>query len=531
MKKVLTLMLAALMLLLCCTAYAEPYAGEEVTLRVFGWETYADVDWNTPFGQWFQEQLGNVKIEAEIAATDSQTLLDLYLISGDDMPDIIMYRNPQDYLDVYGDSGRLLDLNDYAEYMPEYQARRELFAHLSQYDSEDGETFLLMPVRPDYASEVWFQNDALMEKYGLETPKTWDDMKNCLEVVCAGEGWDGTNAMPIALINWGFTYDYGQFGTIFGHRENPKRVMWSEEKGEWVQSLTEYNDVHKEIVTAMAEAYANGWIHKDQFVIDAATYDAYLQNGQCLFMNRYLDSAVQTEEWSFNEYSYIVSPVGGSNTKPYVCADYTSDATGWCYGISSTCKNPEVAAQFLELISSEKVAKALVWGVEGVTYTVDENGAYAYTEEYLSDKAADATAAAAKYGIGGTSYYWQPFSSTYLTFDAMVGGWSENVQAAMRDAQAGLASGEYMMQYYARTPNFDELTIEDISAITSPLGTYITEGIQNFVVGQKDLSEWDSFMEGMADMGDLDWVLEQYNTAEQYPMTAMQADRVYPQVP
>ena len=161
MKKFLALMVAMAMLLSCGAAIAAPYTGEEVTLRVFGWETYHDDVWDSYFGQWFQENLGNIKIQSEIAPSDSSTMIELYMSTGDDMPDIMMYRDAQQYLDLYGDSGRLLDLNDYAEYMPEYQARRERFPHLSQYDTEDGETFLIMPCWVDRVSETWIINSAL----------------------------------------------------------------------------------------------------------------------------------------------------------------------------------------------------------------------------------------------------------------------------------------------------------------------------------------------------------------------------------
>ena len=189
MKKVLALMLAMLMLLSGSSALAAPYTGEEVTLRVFGWETYHDDIWDSAFGQWFQENLGNIKIESEICPSDSSTLINLYMDTGDDMPDIMMYRSAQDYLDKYGDSGRLLDLNDYAEYMPEYQARRERFPHLSDYDTADGETFLIMPCWVDRVSESWVQNDMLMEKYNLESPTTWDEIVSGDRVRRRRLGW------------------------------------------------------------------------------------------------------------------------------------------------------------------------------------------------------------------------------------------------------------------------------------------------------------------------------------------------------
>lgn len=533
MKKILALLLAVLMLLSGSSALAAPYTGEEVTLRVFGWETYHDDIWDSAFGQWFQENLGNIKIKSEICPSDSSTLINLYMDTGDDMPDIMMYRSAQDYLDKYGDSGRLLDLNDYAEYMPEYQARRERFPHLSDYDTADGETFLIMPCWADRVSESWVQNDALMEKYGLQTPTTWDEMKKCLEIVCEGEGWDGTNATPLSFINWGFSYYFRQLASVWGYRMDPTTIWYDQDKAEWVYALIEYEDVFRQVTEAMAEAYEKGWIHKDHFTMDQATYDSYNAAGNWLFHNHYLDfyTGTQAGKFEFDNWSFFEAPVAGDNTLPYACVDYTSNPTGWCYGISADCKNPEAAAMYLEFITSEAVAVAKAWGVEGITYEVDANNVKSYTEEYVTARAADANAAHKKYGINGTAYYWGPFTSDYAAFDGIYNTYPEKVRDELRRQHAELNAGTMQTKYNARTPVLDEIQKEDIAVITTPVATYVMENIQAFCMGQKDLAEWDAFMDGIAQYGDISWVLDEYNNAEQYPMVPQQADRNYPEVP
>lgn len=535
MKKLLALLLAVLMLLSCGTALAEPYTGEEVTLRVFGWETFHDDIWDSAFGQWFQENLGNIKIESEICPSDSETLINLYMDTGDDMPDIMMYRSAQNYLDLYADSGRLLDLNDYAEYMPEYRARRELFPHLSQYDTEDGETFLIMPCWVDRPSESWTMNNILKEKYGLEYPKTWDDMKKSLEIVCAGEGWDGTNAMPMCFINWGFGTTYNQMGTMWGYRMGPTSIWYDQDKAEWVYSLIEYEDVFKQLTEAVAEAYEKGWLYKDFATIDQATYDAFCASGSWLYHNHYLDFYNGTQAGNIgmdlDSFSFFEAPVAGDNTVPYACVDYDAAPTGWCYGISADCKNPEAAAMYLEFITSEAVAVAKAWGVEGITYEVDAEGNKHYTEEYVAAREADAAAAHKKYGINGTAYYWGPYTSDYAAFDGIYGSYQENTRNELRRQMKALNEGTMQVKYNAFTPKLTDIQKEDISMVTNPVSTYINENIQAFVFGQKDLAEWDAFMDGIAAYGDIEWVLNEYNTAEQLPMRPQQADRNYPEVP
>jgi ABC-type glycerol-3-phosphate transport system substrate-binding protein len=145
-----------------------PYKGDEVKISMLGWESYKDIDPSTQFGKWFQEKLGNIKLEIEIPAADTQQKCDLYLASGD-MPDIMVYREADKFMRTYGDGSRTVNLLDYAKYMPEYTERRKTFPHLSWYD-KDNAAYIYFPSWYDCTSETWFQNQDLMTKYNLKTP-------------------------------------------------------------------------------------------------------------------------------------------------------------------------------------------------------------------------------------------------------------------------------------------------------------------------------------------------------------------------
>ena len=527
MRKILATLLALALVLAAVPAMADfyPYEGDEITLRVMGWETYSDYKWDSAFGQWLKEKLGNVTIEMEIPASDTSTLLDLYLSSGDDMPDVFMYRSAQNFMDLYGDGSRSLNLLDYAEYMPEYMARREQFPHLCKFDSAEGACYLIFPCLVDRASEVWVMNQDLADKYGLEAPKTLDDMKACLETVYAGEGDDLSG---LTFLPWGFNNAFSQIGTLFGLRSSASAIRYDYDKGEWVYVLTEYEDTVKQITEFMAEAYANKWLHPDFSSWEESTWRSYYDAGKWLFVNDYVDAFNSRLEGCAAEYTYITSPVAGSNTTPYVCCDYLSDNSGWCYGISATTKYPEAAAAFLELITSEEYAVAARWGIEGVTYTIDAEGNRTYTDEYQNDVAADKEAAKEKYGLATiVPYATMPWISDTYVSDYLTSTMCDKAKIANADIADKLASGEYQTYYGASRPFIDEDTLEDISVVTNAYDTYVSENIMNFVMGVRDLSEWDDFMAGLADYGDMAWVLEQYNTAEQQALPAQQSQRVY----
>ena len=58
--------------------------------------------------------------------------------------------------------------------------------------------------------------------------------------------------------------------------------------------------------------------------------------------------------------------------------DYRYAECGW--GISSQCKDPESVIEFMDFMFTEEGSDLMNWGVEGKTYTVDDNGGKAFTE-------------------------------------------------------------------------------------------------------------------------------------------------------
>lgn len=494
-----------------------PYQGEEVTIRIFGWESYSPVDENSMFGKWLQEKLGNVKIEYEIPASDADTQIMLYLTSGADMPDIHMYRRPAEFMNFYGDGSRTVNLLDYAEYMPSYMAAREKYPHLSWYDAPGGESYLYLPVWYNSISEVWFQNQDLMDKYGLETPTTWDEMKACMEVVCEGEG----NVDGLITISWGFDYIFGQYASLLGSRGmGPATVSYDYDQNKWIFPLAENADAYKYMTEELAEAYAKGWINKD-FLTREDT-DAKMVNGEFLFVSHYYNEATTKFDANGVNVTYI-DPPSAEGVTPYVSTSYIEDTTGWNYMITNTAQYPELCAAILDLLGSEEYAVAAYWGIEGESFITDDNGDRQYTEAYLNMDPEDRKTT---FGIAkNPPYCTDPFVSNYYVGDAICANYVKPSLDALITSAEKLSSGAYETYYAATAPAFDDIQSEDVAAIATPLKTYISENLTKFIIGTRDLAEWDAFLADLAGYGDVDALLEMYNTAEQRPMRKQQADR------
>ena len=73
----------------------------------------------------------------------------------------------------------------------------------------------------------------------------------------------------------------------------------------------------------------------------------------------------------------------------------------------------------------------------------------------------------------------------------------------------------------------DVYDAEDCALVVNAWKTYILENMIRFVLGTKDLGEWDAFMAGLNQYGDMDKVLRIYNEAPQMPLRKQQSERTW----
>lgn len=528
MKKILVCLLAVCMALSSAGALAEmpsvfPYEGEEVTLRVMGWSGYHDYNYDSFVGKWIQSTLGNVKIQMEIPADNAETLMELYLATGQDMPDVVMYRNPTQFLQN-GYGVRCVNLLDYAQYMPNWNRLRESNPHLKWFDTEDGQAYMVNPVRYDALSEVWYYNQNLLDKYSLAVPATWEEMKADMELVCGQE----ENVDGMLYIAWGQDYISTLFGTLMGMEgKSYAGIYYDYATGEWKYSLTSMEAAVKKTVAELADCYAKGLINPDFITWDSATVNAKRNRGEWLFSAFYIGTGNELKQ--NNVSAAIMPPPAAEGVKTYVKADYTSDTTNWIYVVSNTSAHPELACAFVDLLLSEEWATGVYWGVEGETYTVDESGKRAYTEEVQKLRAEDLEAAKTTYGFATDLHYGTVFFSQIADIaDALFMSRLDYENAYATTAADKLLGGEWQTYYTANAPAFDEVTKEDIDVIVDAWSTYIGENISDFIYGRKSVdADWDAFMAGLDGQGDMAWVLETYNSAVQKPLRAQQESRNY----
>jgi hypothetical protein len=500
-----------------------PWKGDPITINALGWVSYSQFDPNTKFSKWFQEKLGNIKLETEIPASEDATRqkIQMYLSSGD-MPDLHMIRDPNDFINNYGDGSRTLNLLNYAQYMPEYNQRRASYPHLSKFD-RDGASYLYFPALTDRLSELWEMNKTIMDKYNLSAPKNYTEMKAAMNTVLARE----PDMIGMLFLNWGFGKIYNDFASLFGaNNVAPIDIYWNADKNQWCFALTELSDLFRTVTTELAEGYSKRFVHPDLGALGGDVHDNIRAQGKALFYYQYIDDFARAEyvdKVLTYKVEFIESPAA-SGTKPHVNADYRSDPEGWGYVIAKNSKNPEIAAGILEFLGSKELAETYYWGWENDTYEV-VNGSRRYKDSFINLSGDDDKRI---YGTNKSTPYWfAPYVSTAYVGEATIALWRPEAKAAETLFAGKLKSGEYAYSYGRPTPDIDMDTAQQNATVKTAIETYIWENLTAFVMGRKPMSEWNSFVSGVSAYGNINKIVADYNAAPQKPLPANQSQRNY----
>ena len=155
-----------------------------------------------------------------------------------------------------------------------------------------------------------------------------------------------------------------------------------------------------------------------------------------------------------------------------------------------------------EIFFSEENAKLWCLGVEGVTYTEDENGNIVYSDEITSSPDGIYKTMQVKYGCGSdvTQMVWinkremTKYDENYAQINATV--------ESMGDVIQGIPP----------TPMFDDLTSEEAGLLQTPLADTWERWTNEFLTGSKSLdTDWDTYVAEMQSKG-IDQFCELYQS-------------------
>ncbi len=541
MKRFLALCLAVMLMMSMVPAMAEEKGplyiegSEGVTLTY--WiplsatqsQYYDDLN-DHPFYQWLEEQTG-VHIEFVHPPQEQMiTQFTLMMTSGNYYD--LMYEAEHPDGPTAGIEDKIyVDLNEYADLMPNYQAA--LKSAGNEYESwEWGPEKELYGLhwKPDYLTNALTPNGELwaataidryadsmptfgclirqdwLDEAGLEMPETIAE----LEVVLEAFKQRGEDVYPMSLSETAEQVHSGAFLTMFDIYSSWYTVKPGTNE---VMVAAWADDNVKDYLTLMNKWYEAGYIDPD-------------------FMNREhansggLDSLLLTDrlgilvDVSATPESYEAVYTGDQNfdlepmPMPRLTEDQvlhyngtTNEASNTCYTVMTTsCKHKEIAAQWLDRLYTYEVFMRANYGVEGESYVLEDGIPY-FTDWYYNNEKYDVNTLREIYLVYGSTDWWINYSGLVSRrSNAFIGVPTMDVEKQKTEVPAQLKNGIVWGKNTDNTMAIGWVSFEgdEWGQMWDPYteaATYADAMVLKFITGVEPIENFDKYQQKALDMG------------------------------
>ena len=327
--------------------------------------------------------------------------------------------------------------------------------------------------------------DDWLKELGLEMPETIDEWENVLTAFKEKKGASAPMTGQSTL------FAAGGYVSHFNNAYNVSKGVYRE--GDTVKyGPTE--PAYKDWITKMNEWYEKGLIDKDFATNATSAADAKILNGDSgvVFgflgggLGKYL-SAKEGENFSLTGAPMPVMNKGDVAHFPPLENEVKSPYLA----ITTACKDPESAAEWVDYWYTEEGFDMTNFGVEGLSYNMVD-GKHVYTDVILNNpeglSVAEAQALYFRAGVGFNQheeYLMQSYKYPQQLDSLKI--WSEITEESKKYALP-------MLTY--TTEEADEIAV-----LATDIGTTVEENIVKFVIGQYDMSQWDTFQQQLKDIG------------------------------
>ena len=407
----------------------------------------------------------------------------------------------------YGSNGEFVNIAPYLDsHAPNLKKllTEEVKGGLAACTMPDGGIYSMPWVMTDLPQENarFYLNRNWLNNLGLKVPSTIDELTQVLDAFkkkdANGNG-NPDDEYPIYMQPSGISMLEEMLCGSYGIGNNgfkPISEGYYIDGNNKVQSLYT-SDGMKAMWQQMAAWWQAGYFHPDTF----GTYEQ--------------------EQWSTDGQVNDVVGMYGWGDAGFLYADASKDYVGinalegpngdkiqsWCdfpvrniavFTITDACDDPEALIEWADFFYGEEGTTFAAYGLEGETYTVDDEGKIRYIDDILNYEGG-VQLGAWQYGffVFGGNFPWRSFDSITM-------------EAARRQDTPDF-TGEKFSDYvedcnkYAAdlmpglTPTAEEAS--KLSEIKTDLDTYVQEARMNFVTGVWNFdSDWDAYVTQMKEM-------------------------------
>lgn len=356
-----------------CGASDNKNQAEEITLTFFDKNTGAG--FSDPVAEEITKKTG-IKVEIQQPTGNPDEKLAL-MLSGGDLPDIVLMDRRSDIVNKYIAAGALVSLNDLIdEYGPDIKEMYGDVLNKSRYT--DGKNYYLnnwYGLDPDPDRGINMRMDILKELgYGDKAEKgeyfTQDEFVDILRKV--KEKYvqlDGQDTIPFTLNGEYMETVMSTFRGMYGMKnyyEDNDNVYFEVRDPKYLEMVTFVNQLYRE-----------GLLDREWAVNKTDMYEQKLASGAVFACNGGLPSSANNLFISDNgedtDKQFYMFKVVADGTDPDATTYSPRSSLGWdAIGITVNNKHPEETIKFLNFLASEEGQYLLMWGVEGTNWTMQD---------------------------------------------------------------------------------------------------------------------------------------------------------------
>ncbi len=458
--------------------------------------SYADP---LPVLEWIEERTG-LQIEWDVVVPSQyDEVMRVRLAAGVDLPDIVQipnsYSNKGEVYN-YAQQGILIPLEDLIkEHAPNLS--KLIFEDMPElgnaFTAPDGHIYHIAQ-NFDGGNKVEVKGLILrtdwLEKLGLTQPTTADEWYNVLKAFKENDPNGNGIADEIGIASFNGLGEYGYLATAFGIAAPATKYI--DVDGVAVNQYEQPG--FKDYLTFLNKLYVEGIMDPQYKTNDEPKLDAMFAKD---IVGASAHFAAKCELWGGTaklagnpnsetaEYHLVLSPPDANGDIRMI----RRALTGFCYGITRDCKNPEMAIKWLDYIyGSDEGRDVMLYGLEDLTYTLDANGNKVWVDN-IGKNPDGLSIGTALRSVGA---FPAQFTNRTEEFYRMM--------ISKAAAEEGEILKDYMIDPFPQVMGTSD-EIERIASLNADIETYQNEMIEKFITNQASLDEFDNFISTVKSMG------------------------------
>ena len=326
-----------------------------------------------------------------------------------------------------------------------------------------------------------------LDQLGLAVPETFDELHDVLAAF--KNQIPGCNYPMLLTQNW----DYSNNGFVGGFDTSgygtSSDLSYFVEDGKVQAGIL--SDNYRDYIQMLRDWFAEGILGEPSMNMqNMFPINEYILSNQCGFAFGQSDTLSESSKQQAGG-TYDMEPIKaivrekGDTFKLYANKGQTGNG-GWA--ITTACEYPEEAAKVINWMWTEDGYKAMNFGVEGETYNMVD-GKVEYTDLITNNPN----------GFNAMFNTCSEIAFFDLPFDCAMerkaATFSNEAEAKAQEVWRENTSNEY--QYYG---SLSVPESEEYGTIASDLSTKAAETVSKFIIGDRPMEEWDSFIEELKGM-------------------------------